>query len=258
MGIKQEINRKNLNKIRRILQFKQTKYDCEALHYACEKNNVEVVRLLLTSSMIDVNKNSECYNNRTPLEVACSNHNLDIVKILLYDPNVNHDGMLFFAIHLCDSPMLVKLLLDNFTIQTDVTKELYYCCNKDKYETFHLLLTHPNATVDVNRYPLIYAVCGSYHIKTSIKMPEVLLNITNIDVNKQGKNGHTPSQLCTQLQLSPWIGSIHKLKLLVYDPRFDIQQITKGRRKTVPELIDELRSYEETYIQKCIQIMTKD
>lgn len=55
------------------------KENCNALYYACQNGNLELVKMLIKK--FDVN--AKCWNGNTCLHVACMNGNLDVVKFLL-------------------------------------------------------------------------------------------------------------------------------------------------------------------------------
>ena len=65
-----------------------------ALYAAVEKNNVEIVKLLLANEKIDVNFSNHHINNiigwkKTALYTAVKNENIDIVKLLLSNKNID-------------------------------------------------------------------------------------------------------------------------------------------------------------------------
>ena len=57
-----------------------------SLFLAIEKDNVEIVKLLLSNPSIDVNKG---YGNKAPLLLAIEKDNVEIVKLLLSNPSIN-------------------------------------------------------------------------------------------------------------------------------------------------------------------------
>ena len=58
-----------------------------ALHIASKKNNIEIVRLLLSNPSINVNIRKN--NNKTPLFIAIANNNIEVVQLLLSNPNID-------------------------------------------------------------------------------------------------------------------------------------------------------------------------
>lgn len=63
-----------------------------ALHFASKKNNIEIVRLLLSNHSINVNIRNN--NNETPLFIAIENNNIEVVQLLLSNPNININAIL--------------------------------------------------------------------------------------------------------------------------------------------------------------------
>lgn len=105
--------------------------------------------------------------------------------------------------------------------KVDISDALYECCKLGGYKVFTVLLDHTNTIINVNKHPLLHAVCQSlpllppqslpstYYktqisipflhtikINNAIRMTQVLLLLTNIDVNQPGHDGLTPLQLC--------------------------------------------------------------
>ena len=86
MDIFEAIGNNNINRVKELLESgvdvnSQTEYGDTPLHVACEKNKIEIVKLLLQNSNIDVNVEDE-YGN-TPLYIACEKNYIEIVKLLL-------------------------------------------------------------------------------------------------------------------------------------------------------------------------------
>jgi len=102
MGLMQEINRNNINKIKRILKYQHKRgFDCAPLQYACEKHNIEVITVLLELSSIDVNF-FDTYHTNTVLELACIKGFCHIVKLLLSQPKIQLGKSLSYAVN-CNS-----------------------------------------------------------------------------------------------------------------------------------------------------------
>lgn len=77
----------------RILEFKEVDpnyfvHDYTALLYACEKNRIDIVKILLQNQKIDVNLGSPKDRN-TPLMVSILNDNFEIAKMLIDDQRTN-------------------------------------------------------------------------------------------------------------------------------------------------------------------------
>lgn len=66
--------------------------DNTSLHYACEKSNTEIVKLLLEQPSININIKN--FQRKTPLHISCEiQNNFEIIRLLLEHPNIN-TGML--------------------------------------------------------------------------------------------------------------------------------------------------------------------
>ena len=173
------------------------------LYSACDDNNIEKVRYLLTIENIDVNKGN---GNITPLYIACNNNFEGIVKLLLEHPSINvnmprieeGDTPLYIA---CENNRIkiVELLLSHQGI--DVNKDfdnktpLYIACDQGHIEIVQLLLARPE--IDVNKYfnnttPL-HIACEKGHIEivklllAHYKLVELLLSYIT--------TGDTPNNL---------------------------------------------------------------
>ena len=66
-----------------------------ALHKACKKNKIELIKLLLAHPDIDVNITNENENKNTALYHACNRNNIKIVKLLLEHPKIKLNPVIF-------------------------------------------------------------------------------------------------------------------------------------------------------------------
>jgi len=62
-------------------------FGCSPLHVAAEKNNIDVVKLLLQQNNIDINITDNI--GRSPLYIAAANNSIDVVKLLLQQNNID-------------------------------------------------------------------------------------------------------------------------------------------------------------------------
>ena len=247
MGLKQEIDRVNINKIKRIFKYHKQgqEFDCEPLQYACDKENIHIIMALLLEPSIDVNAVT-CIGvttNYTCLEHACRIRREHIVRALLTHPNIQIGRSLQYAAEDdIDNATIINMLISRMSRdnhKVDVTDVLYASCKSGSYENFELLLTHPKTVFDFNKYPLVHVLCQTSHLvelkariasygysygfnmRTEVDKLKTLLLLNDIDINKQGDDGLTPIQLCATLK------DEDKFELLLSDPRCDPYQKTK-------------------------------
>eukprot|EP00981_Chlorochromonas_danica_P008895 scaffold2338_cov184-Ochromonas_danica.AAC.6 len=190
------------------LHVSASKGDVEMFGYtpltvACLIGHVEVVRILLSDSRVDINK-AALELGYTPLHYACSNGHVEVVKILMADSrvdvnkadNVRKGGVI--PLHTAcnnDHVELVKVFL--FDARTNVNKPskigwtpLYYACDNGHVQVIVILLLDP--WVDVNKAnnigwtPLHIACCNN-----DIEVAMVLLRDLRVDVNKTTEYGQT-------------------------------------------------------------------
>ena len=163
-----------------------------ALHVAIEKENIEMVKILLTRKDIDINlywksKNENCLidDKKTALHLAVEKSNVEIVKLLLLYQNidVNCLTLAFKGPDLIEKTALqiavenenaeiVKLLLskpnidvNNYMISNTLLRScnrkkmtaLYIAVEKDNIEITYLLCLHPYTNIDI---PFIHS-CDS-------------------------------------------------------------------------------------------------
>jgi len=182
------------------------KYEETPLYWACYRNNLEIVKLLLKNGAKEsVNKAGEY--EETPLYWACYRNNLEIVKLLLKNgakESVNKAGVygdtpLYLACY-NNNPEIVKLLLDNGakeSVNKASTKHektpLYWACYNNNLEIVKLLLE--NGVKDsVNKadndgYTPLYLACWNNN-------PEIVKLLLDYgakeSVNKANTYGKTP------------------------------------------------------------------
>ncbi|KAK8853002.1 hypothetical protein M9Y10_018000 [Tritrichomonas musculus] len=155
-----------------------------ALHLAAQNDNIEIVKLLLSTPNVDVNVQSEdiiddgkIQKGFTALHFAALNNNIEIAKLLLSTPNIDvniqtsADGYFFerntyftyTALHLAvqyDNIEIVKLLLSNSNIDVNIQishdrnmryegyTALHIAARNNDIEIVELLLSNPH--IDVN------------------------------------------------------------------------------------------------------------
>lgn len=94
---------------------KKIKLNVESLNYACENNNLQMVKLLLL--------NNSSINNDS-INYACKHNNLQMVKLLLSYYNIKNDSSLIIA---CKNSnlKLLKILLQNYTLPKNKLQNYY-------------------------------------------------------------------------------------------------------------------------------------
>ena len=137
----------------RIINSKNSR-DCSALFVACEKGNLELVRLLIDNG---ANVNDVCVYGNTPLHVASEKANPQIVKYLiehgavLDTTNDRNESALHKACQM-NMPKNVKLLLDNGAnpdIPNSVGRTVLFSTCYSGYYKIAELLVKANADVNV-------------------------------------------------------------------------------------------------------------
>jgi len=136
-----------------------------ALFIAIEKNDVEMVKLLLTAR--DIWNNYGCTQNyTTPLMKACMNNNIEIVKLLLKNPTLDINQQ------------------DHY-----LKTALMYACNYNNLEIVKLFLSSPR--IDVNRKDLegnTALIWATQNREVNIEIIRLLINRFDTDVNHMNHN----------------------------------------------------------------------
>src|SRR5690606_27566053 len=175
-----------------------------ALHFACQKGNEQLVRLLLNNKNIE--PNIENNNNIPALYLACSENFYAIVKLLIEnkktDINRGHpfQGVSEIRVlHLAcvnKNAKMVRILLDHENIDPNVQDDggytpFYFACGKKDPVILELLLNNkivdPNVQDNQGLTPL-YLACA----KNAPVIVELLLNNKRVDPNIQDNQGFTP------------------------------------------------------------------
>ncbi|MGI2261768.1 ankyrin repeat domain-containing protein [Candidatus Cardinium hertigii] len=185
----------------------QNKYGYSPLHIACKKGDIEKVKILLSSTSINVNIKDD--HGHTPLHSVVGESRYHragdpifgkykykkVVKILLSDQRIdvnlkNNDGNTPF--HITDRSDILKLLVkhpDFNTIEKDKdgNTPLHIAVSKGFYR-YDLLLQHPGINVneknnDGNTPLHIAATKGALHTY------DLLLQHSDFNVNAKNKDG---------------------------------------------------------------------
>ena len=182
-------------------------------HFAIKANNINLVDLLLTKSLIEVDVDFEGREGCTPLALAVNEKNGPIVKLLLEaesNPNIRDtDGYtpINNAIKNRDA-FLVKLLLRESLIKVNVhshTSEGYTPLGLAVYEK-HFAITKllleaesdPNIS-DFDGYaPIHYAAQSGDIALVQLLLTESLIKV---NVNLESCQGHTPLHLAQKIAI---------------------------------------------------------
>ena len=128
--------------------------------YAIEKENIEIVKLLLSSQKIDVNCIMLLYKlpnlyNETPLHIAVRNENVEIVKLLLSCKNI--DPNIYW----------ISYLLNCCTSYREEMTALYMAVKKENLEIVKILCLDPS--IDTGK-PFMSSVCKGEQVIPPKKM----------------------------------------------------------------------------------------
>jgi len=227
-----DIKFKNINKLKNILNNILRKYNTrfnnninfnnksdnyKLFYYAIKNNNFKLVKLLLDSNAVDINKIDD--NGNTPLHLAIISRNFNIFKLLLSQSEIdiyktNQDGYtpLFLAI-LNKDKAIVKLLLKKDLI--DINKSYYlekylglFFDNNYNKNVVQLLLYKKN--LEFLFFNLIYNNC--------IELVKLFLDHKIIDIKEIDIYGYTPltCAICND--------NINMLRLLLSQDGLNINQ----------------------------------
>ncbi|CAH1397491.1 unnamed protein product [Nezara viridula] len=169
------------------------------LHYACENDHVEVVKLILNSTSI---KSPADINGTTPLHIACRKGLLPIAKLLLSDPPaaVNQaDNSGYTALHLAAmngsleiAELLLTLNADKEAKTLDFKTPLHIAAREGHEDIVRILLREgaEKDAADINGMtPLHFAARErhSYVVRSMLGHKAY--------INSRNKNGSTPLHL---------------------------------------------------------------
>jgi ankyrin repeat protein len=188
-----------------------TTHGVSPLFKACQTGNAKIVKVLLRTGLVDINRPTLCNEKVSPLLCAIQNGHKKVVKVLLKDCNIdiNQPGSekaetpLMYAIWK-NRPDIVKLLVSTgkldlkaaalMPLASNGSTVLIEACFQGMVELIELLLQQDGIDVNIAKTdvygttPLI-AACE----KGEIGVVKLLLAQKNIDVNKGRKvDRHTP------------------------------------------------------------------
>lgn len=109
------------------------------LHYACESENLELVKYILSFNKFDINCKTQV-EMKTPIYIAVEKENIMIIKLLLEFPEID-----------LNIPSIKKV--DN---EEEIRTVLYLAIEKENYEIIDLLLAFQNINVNVGFKRLLY------------------------------------------------------------------------------------------------------
>lgn len=205
--------------------FSRLVQDSTILHEAVNKDNIEMVKLLVENG-VDVNKENEY--SYTPLHLAVEKNNIEIVRFLVENKaNVNSENEYSSTpLHLAVSKNnieMVRLLVEN---GADVNKEnensntpLHLAVDKDNIEMVRFLVENKADINKQNKYkdtPLLRAVYrdNKNMIKNGIEIVKFLLE-SGANIHKKDKYNKTALQ---------WSKNPHITELLTeYDNTIEIE-----------------------------------
>lgn len=165
-----------------------------ALCYACQKNRVDMVQILLDHPKIDVNKNSDSI---LPFGIACAYGSTEVVKLLLNDnrvqiniinnlPSVMGHISPFSVACLYDHYNIAKIIIESERMTTDDLQMIFYnCCMRNHFKTVKFILQNTDSlTIDLNKKWTsdktgLYMACSN----NSMDVVKLLLEDDRIDLN---------------------------------------------------------------------------
>jgi ankyrin repeat protein len=175
-----------------------------ALMLACNSNNVNLVRFLLSHKDIDVNKIENIKPNAyNALIYACGGEyaayvdkegrGTEVLSLLLERSDLNRDpknSQNLFAFAVSKNREVAELMHKTFGYDINESKILIYACQNKRYSVVKWLMEFDDIDVNIRdedrRTPLIAACCAE-----SYEIARLLLSKDDIDVNAQDKDGNT-------------------------------------------------------------------
>ena len=237
------------------------------LQAAVESENLEIVKLLLSSEKININhyckiekgeasSNNYYYIKETALHLAISKINIEIVKVLLQNKNIDVNIPLISydrsieTDYLCsdkdvieyNTPVLilalskknleiVKLLLDNKKLDINI------CMKKNYNWEGRSSSTSSSSYEEV--MPALYYVINQY-LDNSLRFVKLLLENDKIDVNAPYKKKSVSSgeknpklKIGFPLHLAVSINNIEILKLLLQNKNINVNVIDDSGKKPI-------------------------
>ena len=179
-----------------------------ALHVACQSawhDTTDIVRHLVIDKHCDIN--AKGLGGYTPLHYACEKGNYEIVKILTEHPECNikaEDNSNNRALHVaCQSAwhgttdIVHHLVIDK---HCDINAKgsggctpLHYACEKGHFEIVKILTDNPKCNIeaeDISNNRALHVACKSRHYTTDIVRHLVITK--HCDINAKGSDGYTP------------------------------------------------------------------
>lgn len=132
------------------------------LHYACQYNLANVVKMLLSKDLNKSTLNAADSQGATPLHKAAFHGSIDALKILLQEPtldvnvlNKSHQTPLHYCIHYLNRLPVIKQLLDDHRVNqmcpdTHGNSPLHEAVRWNKLPYAALLLNNPSVTLTCN------------------------------------------------------------------------------------------------------------
>lgn len=205
---------------------------------AAETGNTDLLRIFLEDSRFDVNAKGDHWYSKSALEHAVNCDNKEAVELLLAHEDIETNDALKFAIKNRNVEMF-QLLLEH--PKTDFKKELLHLAAKaGSLEIVKLILKMSNQ-VDINaldedqKSPLHHAAENGHE-----EVVRFLLSLKGAEINLESGDGMTP------LVLSAKEGSLATTKLLLEDPRIDL------------ELGNPLHAAAENWRDQIVEMLLKD
>lgn len=182
--------------------------------YAVERNNLEIIKLLLENPNIDVNRKSHTYKKAwyqyekdenivefaemAPLHSAVIYDNLEIVKLLLDYPYTDINSKIYYMCHKGSSFSEGK---------TELKTALHIAVENSNYEMVKILINHPS--IDANILSYIFESEKEFQmtalhiatLKNQSSIVKLLLDSGKIDIGIKDNLGRTVYQIATDIEI---------------------------------------------------------
>ncbi|GHU14848.1 hypothetical protein FACS189449_12070 [Alphaproteobacteria bacterium] len=203
-------------------------HDRTPLMFACESNNLELVRILLEQKDIDINKTAtDDLGDVNAFMHACHMGNTEIVKLLLQREDLNTEQISFddgyTALELASNREIVELLINSKKFNFRKDRHYYF---EDQRTTIYFLEKNGvdiNASFESNAWgtygkdvPLIVACDENWQ-----EVVKYLVSREDVDVNVA--NEHNDSAFLTAVKM----GHVLCAKLLLQRADLDLERISR-------------------------------
>lgn len=184
-----------------------------ALMYAVERNNLEIIKLLLANPSIEVNRKAYLYKKEwyefdkdhcveldemTPLHSAVKYNNPDIVKHLIDFPDTDINCKTYYILHKGRNIWQNKI---------ELKTALHIAVENGNYEMVKILINHPSINANIRSYKFESneeCQMTALHIasqKNQSNIVKLLLDSGKLDMNSKDNLGRTAYQLATDMEI---------------------------------------------------------